>query len=109
MDKLDTKFIAHVGVELAVISGLAFFFYKQNSDLKSRVTDLEQKVQQIGMMLMQGPPQGQQRVHRQEQPRQQPRPQPRHQPQEPDDYDEEELDEIIDQECENGVCPLPQK
>lgn len=115
MDKLDTKFLAHIGVELALISGLAFYFYKQNSDLKGRVTELEQKVHQMAMILQQGmmpPPHQQQGIP-------QGRPQGRNQPrntkqqnvqQEPDDdYDEDELDDIINKECENGVCPLPTK
>ena len=41
MDKVDLKFLAHIGVEILVIGGVTFYFYKQTSDLKRRVQELE--------------------------------------------------------------------
>lgn len=43
MENLDTKLMAHVGAEILVVGGVAFYLNKQTSALRERVEQLEKQ------------------------------------------------------------------
>ncbi len=123
----DTKLLAHAGIEMVVIGGVAFYYYKQISGLNERIKNLEAQNESLikavqehdsyfREILTPGSRSGPKTKSRKSRPR--PTPSPHKSKTFVDDeeidegFGDSDLDAELEkeyqelEECENGVCKL---
>lgn len=47
MSNINKEMLIHIGAEIIIIGGVAFYFYKQNKKLAERITELESTVNEF--------------------------------------------------------------
>ncbi len=132
MDKIDTKLMAHVAVEIVVIGAVTFYFHKKTRDLSDRLDALEKQNEFLrnaveshdaylreifeGKQPQRHAPKRMTTPSPAPAPQRPPRPPRPQRPEESEpDFDDEDLDaELQDEfnelgsedECDNGLCEV---